>query len=279
MMQLLRSQLQELEAAGQSNPAPAGGPVTASREISTPSPAPEERRSQNPPFLPAANEEAGDGGATDFHPATAPTEIMDESLQVATPLAVPQTPPSSYPSPRESQTETEIVGRTSVSCDYFEPRGFERLMKPLHPEIDVNCLRSPSSNRSIQDKANERCMCDTFLDAERWCLPLRRAADNLISVYFTRVHRMYPILHRPTFSEAVQAVMVRVDVRRRWPGYLLWPMQAEESRQALPTHPSRYLCARDAIRIWRPRTQRRSPLHTPFLTGLIRIAPNGKPVL
>jgi len=156
MIQLLRNQLQELEAAEQSNRAPAGGPsapVTANREISTPSPAPEERRSQSPDSLPATNKEAGDDGARDLHAATAPIEIVDDSLQIATPVADPQISSSAYPSPRDSQTETETVGGASASRDYFEPRGFERLMKPLHPEIDVDCLRSPSSNRSTQGKA------------------------------------------------------------------------------------------------------------------------------
>ncbi|KAB5580894.1 fungal-specific transcription factor domain-containing protein [Coniochaeta sp. 2T2.1] len=45
------------------------------------------------------------------------------------------------------------------------------------------------------------CTCDHLLhaNARQWSLPLRRQADELVRLYFTRVHRTYPILHQPTF--------------------------------------------------------------------------------
>lgn len=45
------------------------------------------------------------------------------------------------------------------------------------------------------------CLCDHVLGSTRWRLPLRRYAEGLVTLYFTQVQRMYPILHERTFRQ------------------------------------------------------------------------------
>jgi hypothetical protein len=47
--------------------------------------------------------------------------------------------------------------------------------------------------------AKTQCTCDRVFGETRWCLPLRRVADNLVSIYFSRVNRMYPVIHQASF--------------------------------------------------------------------------------
>lgn len=85
----------------------------------------------------------------------------------------------------------------------LEPRSFEKLMKPISRALDQKSNPSmspwPSPAPAITQNPAKACTCDAALNATRWCLPLRRVADGLVTEYFSSVHRMYPVLHQPTF--------------------------------------------------------------------------------
>lgn len=91
----------------------------------------------------------------------------------------------------------------------MEPRSVERLMKPINQVIDAKgdpestTVAWPVDLMATGPRPTDAtgCSCDQILDATRWCLPLRRHADSLVDLYFSRVHRMYPILHRGTFMK------------------------------------------------------------------------------
>ncbi|KAH7116553.1 hypothetical protein B0J13DRAFT_613411 [Dactylonectria estremocensis] len=92
---------------------------------------------------------------------------------------------------------------------YLEPRSFEKLMKPISRALDLKSNPSispwpPSApantrNAGLAQNPATTCTCDSALNATPWCLPLRRVADSLVIEYFSSVHRMYPVLHQPTF--------------------------------------------------------------------------------
>ena len=69
---------------------------------------------------------------------------------------------------------------------------------PLRTASDV--LKTATSPEYVHmDSAS--CACNRLLEASKWHMPLRRHADDLVNLYFTRVHRMYPILHEHTFKK------------------------------------------------------------------------------
>lgn len=102
---------------------------------------------------------------------------------------------------------TTPYGSPSGVSGRLEPSSVERLMRPIDRAISQSSIRSsivaPSAGGggSVHGMALTQapCTCDRLLGAAHWSLPLRRHADDLVRLYFTRVHRMYPILHRPTF--------------------------------------------------------------------------------
>ncbi|KAK4447154.1 fungal-specific transcription factor domain-containing protein [Podospora aff. communis PSN243] len=83
----------------------------------------------------------------------------------------------------------------------LEPTSVERLMRP----IDQALSETPSSHA-----APAGCMGDNLglgpAPPQRWSLPLRCDADELVCIYFARVHRMYPILHQPTFLQQYKSL-------------------------------------------------------------------------
>ncbi|KAK4205939.1 fungal-specific transcription factor domain-containing protein [Rhypophila decipiens] len=104
-------------------------------------------------------------------------------------------------------------GSASATSGGLEPGSVERLMRPIDQAIggrssDKDDISIPSITRSIPaatgpESSNPRppCFCHQLLAAGEWSLPLRRQADDLVRLYFSRVHRMYPILHKPTFMK------------------------------------------------------------------------------
>ena len=87
---------------------------------------------------------------------------------------------------------------------YPEPRSFEKLMRPISRAVNQqsNALPSPRSTSVIsRHPPTADCTCDRVLSATKWSLPLRRVADGLVDTYFSRVQRIYPILHQRSFRE------------------------------------------------------------------------------
>ncbi|CAI4214305.1 unnamed protein product [Parascedosporium putredinis] len=217
MIQSLRDQLQELEASEAStkdiaNPHPRASvpaPVdNYNTSVQPPPPLPVERRTSasTTGLLDATPDQTLHSAIS---PRTAPAiiHIADSSPTTGAPFPrsylVPAagTRQTSYPSPR---SQTSAVGNRAPSCDYFEPSGFEKLMKPVQSDVESLHTLLPVSSLPMTSGTHnqaEECACERLLDAERWRLPPRRVADGLIAVYFSRVHRAYPILHQPTFQK------------------------------------------------------------------------------
>ncbi|KAH7038961.1 fungal-specific transcription factor domain-containing protein [Macrophomina phaseolina] len=87
---------------------------------------------------------------------------------------------------------------------YLDPCSFEKMMEPL---IDAKSDGSttgapvwPTRPRAVSPAAQVIiCTCERSLEGLRWNLPLRRISDALVAAYFSRFHRIYPILHQHTF--------------------------------------------------------------------------------
>ncbi|KAL2140208.1 hypothetical protein VTI28DRAFT_4094 [Corynascus sepedonium] len=88
----------------------------------------------------------------------------------------------------------------------LEPISVERLMRPIDRAINQVMADSPrvSQTGGVDLNATSQCSCDRLFGPGTWSLPLRRHADDLVRLYFFRVHRMYPILHEPTFRRLYQ---------------------------------------------------------------------------
>ena len=81
-------------------------------------------------------------------------------------------------------------------------RPIDQAISKASPEnpVSIPTMPSiPSVSPTINTAIPAQCCCHRLLGAGEWSLPLRRHADDLIRLYFSRVHRMYPILHKPTF--------------------------------------------------------------------------------
>lgn len=95
----------------------------------------------------------------------------------------------------------------------IEPCGFEQLMPPIDPRADVRItstslskwVDSPRTSMAMH-KSSTGCKCDRSLESMRCRLPLRRHADNLVAIYFSRHQRMIPVLHEPTFMKQYHAL-------------------------------------------------------------------------
>ncbi|KEF53504.1 uncharacterized protein A1O9_10479 [Exophiala aquamarina CBS 119918] len=88
------------------------------------------------------------------------------------------------------------------------PSSFEKLMKPINQMIEKKTYRAhfsaapqaahlaPPITLPMLD-----CKCDHIFETNthQWCLPLRRRADVLVTLYFGRNHSVFPILHEETF--------------------------------------------------------------------------------
>lgn len=115
----------------------------------------------------------------------------------------------------------------SISTNYelkeLEPCSVERLMRPIDRAVDlrkgpdiaaVNITAArPRDQNIVRDPAAAvtRCSCDHLLGSTRWRLPLRQHADGLVTLYFTRVQRMYPILHEHTFRRQYECLWQSVS--------------------------------------------------------------------
>ena len=80
-------------------------------------------------------------------------------------------------------------------------------MRPISRAVSQqsNVLPSPRSTSAIpRHLLATKCTCEHVLSTTKWSLPLRRVADGLIDTYFSRVQRIYPILHQRSFREQYQ---------------------------------------------------------------------------
>ncbi|KAE8383726.1 fungal-specific transcription factor domain-containing protein [Aspergillus bertholletiae] len=121
---------------------------------------------------------------------------------------------SSIEQPRESPGDVAFsrssgyLGRNSELC------GVDRLMKPIDKAISSTSSHNPYGNASPLSETPKShdsvqmplvgCACGRLWETSRSRLPLRQHADDLVYTYFTRVHRMYPILHERTFRKYYQ---------------------------------------------------------------------------
>lgn len=110
---------------------------------------------------------------------------------------------------------------TSYESKGLEPCSVERLMRPIDRAIDrrkghdivVTTTWPQDQNTIPRDPvaAVTSCLCDHVLGSTRWRLPLRRYAEGLVTLYFTRVQRMYPILHERTFRQQYECLWQSVS--------------------------------------------------------------------
>ncbi|KAL3464907.1 fungal-specific transcription factor domain-containing protein [Aspergillus heterothallicus] len=117
---------------------------------------------------------------------------------------------------RQTHIRSNAIAQNSYSPRGLEPCSVERLMKPINQAIDSRSGRySVSGDSNLRPQAAPagavrdgqiKCSCDRVLGASKWRLPLRRHADDLLGLYFSRVHRMYPILHERTFRRQYESL-------------------------------------------------------------------------
>lgn len=189
MIQSLRDRLEELTNAGLP-------PQALERHISTTENASltwaPERGSQAGNSTSISGLEASNNGDA--------TGIAGSSQLLGSPLA---------PSPLIDQATPKDVRVSATQskppAQLLEPCSFEKLMKPLDQAIyrkrkhDGTVQGLPVASAPAARALITNCTCSRSLDTKQWCLPLRRHADELVAIYFSRVHRVYPILHRRTF--------------------------------------------------------------------------------
>ncbi|KAK5061072.1 hypothetical protein LTR84_007613 [Exophiala bonariae] len=134
---------------------------------------------------------------------------LDDNCSDATPTVI------------HSQAQLSDPSGHGASSRCIEPYGFEQLIPPIDLPIDQRadtCVRSallfdsigspqvgtPPDDNNNDDNAD--CKCDRALDAMQCRLPLRRHADSLVAIFFSRHQRMLPVLHEPTFMKQYHAL-------------------------------------------------------------------------
>ena len=172
--------MEELEAAEASaRPPQTETPIAGS--VARPT---EQRRQMTPDFL-------FDSEPKETHISSAQYLEAHPNSPSAAPCATYQTPPPTEPRP----------------ASFPEPRSFEKLMKPVSRAISRRGdapLTPVSTDSTSRHPVSAYCTCDSLLSTTKWSLPLRRVADGLVSTYFSRVHRIYPVLHQRTFRKQYQ---------------------------------------------------------------------------
>ncbi|KAL3440787.1 fungal-specific transcription factor domain-containing protein [Aspergillus insuetus] len=150
-------------------------------------------------------------------------EAPSEPSPAVSPAAIPpplqnRRPPATdiIQTGRQTHIRPNAIAQSGYSPRGLEPCSVERLMKPLNQAIDSRSGRYGVSGDptllthaapadAVRD-GQTNCSCDRILAASKWRLPLRRHADDLLVLYFSRVHRMYPILHEQTFRRQYESL-------------------------------------------------------------------------
>lgn len=115
---------------------------------------------------------------------------------------------------QHARATTEAVKLTSQSkplmFSSIRPTTFDALMKPLDVAAGKTYTDSrlrrlmPACVSSSISKPKTSCTCDQCLDILCCDMPIRRQADTLIDIFFSRHNRMFPILHQATFRKQYQ---------------------------------------------------------------------------
>ncbi|KAK4647013.1 uncharacterized protein QC761_121810 [Podospora bellae-mahoneyi] len=105
------------------------------------------------------------------------------------------------PAPPITSIPTAINANTSSAPDRQSLEPTLSADKPPSWIGPLPRITASPSNGIAAPPTPQACSCDRLLGvgAAAWSLPLRRHADELVDLYFHRVHRAYPILHQPTF--------------------------------------------------------------------------------
>ncbi|KAK5659812.1 hypothetical protein OQA88_1024 [Cercophora sp. LCS_1] len=128
-----------------------------------------------------------------------PTPTSDTHVSFASHYQLLPTAIGDLPAPLvNASTPYGSPSGVSVSGQ-LEPSSVERLMRPIDRAISKTAMRPTPAVGTATSIASTQCCCGRLLGGGQWSLPLRRQADDLVHLYFSRVHRMYPILHQPTF--------------------------------------------------------------------------------
>ncbi|EWZ84227.1 hypothetical protein FOWG_12041 [Fusarium oxysporum f. sp. lycopersici MN25] len=86
-----------------------------------------------------------------------------------------------------------------------ELQRLEELKRPIRQMIDQDensneDLLAVTPNQTLSSSGTEaHCTCESVVHQTQWFLPLRRVADSLMSTYFSKIHRIYPVLHQGSF--------------------------------------------------------------------------------
>lgn len=181
-IQSLRSRLEELEAAEAAEKASSGGPTARNGNV-----------------VPRASTQASPSSVSGSRARRSEPRLSNHQ----------QSHDQNYGENSQrnhQQTATNTLPSPPELCrpGYPEPRSFEKLMRPISRAVSQqsNTLPSPRSTLAIsRHPLATNCTCERVLSTTKWSLPLRRVADGLIDTYFSRVQRIYPILHQRSFRE------------------------------------------------------------------------------
>ncbi|KAK0701112.1 hypothetical protein B0T21DRAFT_353866 [Apiosordaria backusii] len=191
MIRSLKSRLKELE--GQAHPPDRGAEgdsTTVQDEIIV-----QDQPQENPAPLEtgeaAAPNNSWHNNANDASTAPPVTSMPATSDVNASSGADQSLDPALAPAKPPSWTGSPYGGSSSGVSGRLEPIGVERLMRPIDQAIRVGTRIAASPlNRNAVTPTLQGCSCDRLfgVGAATWSLPLRRHADELVELYFHRVH-------------------------------------------------------------------------------------------
>lgn len=82
-------------------------------------------------------------------------------------------------------------------------RQLEMMMEPIMTRFGHDEVLQPQS----QGKQLDGCRCDVALDpGVGCCLPLRRSADSMVNLFFSRHNIVFPVLHERSFRKHYESV-------------------------------------------------------------------------
>ena len=155
------------------------------------------------------------------HDRPVPEAIQGPSLPQPTSPGADLAATPHQPTPAAGRSSVNVATSGSTPTTYgpkgLEPCSVERLMRPIDRAIDMRkghdiavpttptWPRGQNIPREPRD-AVASCSCGHLLGSTRWRLPLRRHAEGLVTLYFTRVQRMYPILHERAFRQQYECL-------------------------------------------------------------------------
>jgi hypothetical protein len=139
-------------------------------------------------------------------------------LEKSCPSASLHTPEMNTAASAHELTPIEIGTTSSTSLDStaqmpspttpaanIQPTEFENVMRPITLSMKMESpyghRTSNSTTTTLIGRADSTvCSCERALDAMNCNFPLRRHADTLVTLYFGRLNRIYPLLDEDTFT-------------------------------------------------------------------------------